>query len=77
MKNQVLIAMFDLAIVGVREGHGQSWSELARGLEAQTSSECYMAYEAVALAGIAKYHYKFVENGDDKSLELKKAIEKL
>lgn len=70
-------SLYDVAIFGVREGHGLPWSELARGLGIDASSKKYALYEAVALVGITEYHRKYETNAHIKAAQLKELIEML
>lgn len=65
---------YDVAIFGVREGHGAPWQELARGLHVDTTSRRYLLYEIAARVGITDFHRRYETDAEIKARQLQLAI---
>ncbi len=70
-------SMYDVAIFGVREGHGEPWKAFASGLGVDTESLQYVLYESIALVGIVEYHRQYESNAPEKAAKLKQLIAQL
>ncbi|MFH1527357.1 MAG: aminoglycoside phosphotransferase family protein [Bacteroidota bacterium] len=51
--------LYDLAIVGVREGHNFIWQNLVRGRSLEVDSQRYRLYEALALFGFLDFGRRY------------------
>ncbi|MDP2926749.1 MAG: aminoglycoside phosphotransferase family protein [bacterium] len=51
--------LYDIAIFGVREGHGAPWQNLVCGYEIDPPSPKYLLYEVVCLIGIIDFYTEY------------------
>jgi len=70
-------SLFDLAIFGIRYGHGVLWKSFARGYGVDSLPLKYLLYEIIGLIGLIDFCRGYQINCQGRQEQLRKLIEKL
>ena len=69
--------LYDLAVFGVKYGHGILWENLVLGYGSDVSSLKYALYEIIALIGMINFYRKYQINYDGRQKQLHELIQQL
>ena len=69
--------LYDLAVFGVKYGHGILWENLVLGYGSDVSSLKYALYEIIALIGMINFYRKYQINYDGRQKQLHGLIQQL
>ena len=66
--------LYDIAMVGIRHGHGSFWEGLRKGYNLSISTRAYALYEVIVLLGTADFYR---QAGSESQNELRIALKEL
>jgi len=69
--------LYDIAIFGVKYGHGILWESLKKGYGLNISSKRYVLYEIIALIGIINFYLQYQIQYEGRRRQLCRLIERL